>query len=46
MKKGKDYIIVKFISNDGTKIYKHYKHPVTGTLANSGKKELISFHKN
>jgi len=47
-KKGKnfegksDYVIVTFIGKDIVKIYRHYRHPFWGSLANSGKKVLIA----
>lgn len=40
-----DYVIVQFISEKEIKTYKHYRHPATGTLANSGKIELIKVEK-
>lgn len=46
MKKDKNYVIVQFIGKDFIRIYRHYRHPITGTLANSGKKELIAVIQN
>ena len=46
MKKDKNYVIIHVIKRDFTEIYRHYKHPITSTLTNSGKKELIAVIQN
>lgn len=40
-----DYVIVQFIGEKEIRTYKHYRHPVTGSLVHSGKKELIKVEK-
>lgn len=37
-----DFIYVHMVGKDVVKIYKHYRHPITGSLANSGKRELVN----
>ena len=40
--KKKDYVMIHIVKKDCTEIYRHYRHPITGTLANSGKIEKVA----
>lgn len=36
------FVYIHLVGKDVVKIYKHYRHPITGSLANSGKIKLVN----